>query len=192
MPSLSSFLPTEKPEKSRSTNKAVMPLYPAAGSTVAKTTKNPASAALVIHNLRPVSRYSAASLDNTARVVSANASEPEPASDNAYDPTVSRARRVRKRRFWSSVPQRCSKFVHNVFCTSTMAAAEGSTRASSSIARIERKNSPPCPPYSSGTSMPISPSANISCNRSLRNTAASSISRTCGAIFSRAKRRTVD
>ena len=43
MPSLSSFLPTVKPGKSFSMRNAVMPLYPAAGSIVAKRTKRPAS-----------------------------------------------------------------------------------------------------------------------------------------------------
>ncbi len=58
-----------------------MPLYPAAGSTVAKTMKTPASAALVIQSLRPSSTK--ASPCAVARVVSAKASLPEPASDRA-------------------------------------------------------------------------------------------------------------
>ena len=54
MPSLSSFLPTVNPGNSFSIIKAVMPLYPAAGSTVANRIKTPASLPLVIHNLRPL------------------------------------------------------------------------------------------------------------------------------------------
>ncbi len=48
-----------------------------------------ASLAFVIHSFRPVSRY--ASPSSTARVASAKASLPEPASDSAYPPTVSAA-----------------------------------------------------------------------------------------------------
>ena len=81
MPSLSSFLPIAKPGNWRSTRKLVMPLYPFAGSTVAITMKSSASAAFVIQSLRPVSsKWSPLSV---ARQASANASEPEPASDSA-------------------------------------------------------------------------------------------------------------
>ena len=44
-----------------------------------------------------------------------------------------------------------------VFCTSTITPAEGSTADSSSTARTAWKNVPPCPPYSSGISIPIRP-----------------------------------
>ena len=81
MPSLSSFRPTAKPSKARSTTNAVMPRCFAAGSTVAKTRKKSASAAFVIHSLRPVSTQSPPS--RTARVASENASLPAAASDSA-------------------------------------------------------------------------------------------------------------
>ena len=86
IPSLSFFWPTVSPGAVRSTRNAVMPRYPAAGSTVAKTMKMPASTALLIHSLRPDS--SQLSPRSSAWVVSAKASLPEPASDNAYAPTV--------------------------------------------------------------------------------------------------------
>ena len=58
-----------------------MPRWPAAGSTVANTMKKSASAAFVIHSLRPVSTQSPPS--RTARVVSEKASLPDAASDSA-------------------------------------------------------------------------------------------------------------
>ena len=91
IPSLSSFLPTLNPGASFSTMNAVMPLYPALASTVAKTINTPASFALLIHSFRPFSRYSSPRF--SARVCSANASEPAPASLSAYAPTVSEANR---------------------------------------------------------------------------------------------------
>ena len=78
-PSLSSFLPTWKPGNSRSIRNAVTPLYPASGLALAKSRKKPASAALVIHSLRPLSRKW--SPWSSARVAMAKASEPDPASD---------------------------------------------------------------------------------------------------------------
>ena len=81
MPSLSSFLPTVKPGNSFSTMKAVMPLYPADGSTVASRMKTPASLALVIHSFWPFRMYS--SPFSSARVCSAKASDPELASLSA-------------------------------------------------------------------------------------------------------------
>ena len=90
-PSLSSFLPTWKPGNSRSIRNAVTPLYPASGIALANSRNSPDSAALVIHNFRPVSRKW--SPRSSARVAMANASEPDPASERAYDATVSAARR---------------------------------------------------------------------------------------------------
>ena len=86
IPSLSSFLPTVKPGVLRSTMQAVMPLWRAAGSIVAKTMKTSASFAFVIQSLRPLSTRSPPA--STARVCSANASLPDPASDSAYAPTL--------------------------------------------------------------------------------------------------------
>ena len=81
MPSLSSFFPTENPGNPRSTRNAVMPRYPASGFAFAKTMNRSASAALVIHSLRPVSAQW--SPRSTARVAMAKASLPEPASERA-------------------------------------------------------------------------------------------------------------
>ena len=67
-----------------------------------------------------------------------------------------------------------------VFCTSTITPAEGSTAESSSTARTHWKKVPPCPPYSSGISMPIRPISKNCRKKRLRNDAASSISRTSG------------
>ena len=86
MPSLSSFFPTVNPAKPRSTSSAVMPLYPAAGSSVANTMNTSASLPFVIQSLRPFRTNPSASA--MARVASANASLPDPASDSAYAPTT--------------------------------------------------------------------------------------------------------
>ena len=61
--------------------KAVMPLYPAEGSTVASRMKTPASLALVIHSFWPFRIYS--SPFSSALAWRAKASEPEPASLSA-------------------------------------------------------------------------------------------------------------
>ncbi len=58
-----------------------------------KTTKIPASAPFVIHNLRPVSAQPPSHF--SARVARPNASEPEPASESAYAPMVFEASRGR-------------------------------------------------------------------------------------------------
>src|SRR3990172_9338899 len=86
IPSLSSFLPTLNPDVLRSITNAVMPLYPCFGSTLANTRKMSASAPLVIHSLRPVRTQSPSCF--VARVVSPNASDPEPGSDRGYAPPV--------------------------------------------------------------------------------------------------------
>ena len=67
-----------------------MPRYPPLGSTVAKTMNRPASLALVMNTFRPVRLQSPFSR-SVARVVIANASLPEPASESAYAPIVSAA-----------------------------------------------------------------------------------------------------
>ena len=80
MPSLSSFLPTRIPGNlldHESGNAAV----PGRRINGREQNKDPASFALVIHSLRPFRTYSSPFV--RARVCSANASEPEPASLNA-------------------------------------------------------------------------------------------------------------
>ena len=67
---------------------------------MAKTMKSPASAPLVIQSLRPVSFHPP--LVSTARVCSANASEPLDASESAYAPIVSVQSRGNQRAFCSS------------------------------------------------------------------------------------------
>ncbi len=79
----------------------------------------------------------------------------------------------------------------SVFCTSTRTATEGSTRASSSTAIIDKKKWPSAPPKASGTSMAMIPnSTSWSINRR-GISARSSISRTRGAISASAKDRTL-
>src|ERR1035438_10259674 len=129
-PSLSSFFPTWKPGNSRSTRNAVTPLYPAAGLALANSRKKPASAALVIHSLRPLSRKW--SPRSSARVAMAKASEPDPASESAYDATVFSASLGRYLAFCSALAHLRSALLQMVFWTSTITPAEGSTAESSS------------------------------------------------------------
>ena len=108
----------------------------------------------------------------------ANASEPDPASDSAYDATMFSASRGRYLAFCSALAHFSSALLQMVFCTSTITPADGSTAESSSTARMAWKKLPPCPPYSSGISMPIRPISKNWWMISLRKTPASSISRT--------------
>merc|ERR1719446_2000479 len=64
-----------------------MPLWPFSGSTVAKTTKSPASLELEIQALLPLITQSSPS--RTALALSANASEPLDCSERAKLQTVS-------------------------------------------------------------------------------------------------------
>ena len=80
--------------------------------------------------------------------------------------------------------------MHSVFCTSTSTATEGSTRASSSTARIDMKKVAPAPPYGSGISTPMIPSSKQASMSSRGIFDSSSIFRTSGRIFSSAKSRT--
>jgi len=115
---------------------------------------------------------------NEGRIAMAKASDPEPASESAYDATMLSASRGRYLDFCSAVAHLMSALLQMVFCTSTITPADGSTADSSSTASTAWKKLPPCPPYSSGISMPISPISKNWRMRSLRNAPASSISRT--------------
>src|SRR6185312_13884466 len=188
MPNLSSFLPTENPAKPRSTMNAVMPRYPAEGSTVANTMNISASAPFVIHNLRPVSTQS--SPRRSARVANPNASDPEPGSDNAYAPTVPAVSFVRYCLRWASVPKRVSGEFTSVFCTSMRIADDASTRLTASTASVTIIMVPAAPPYSSGTAMPIRPSSKNSGINSGSSFPARSIACTRGRTCSSANAET--
>src|SRR3972149_12321883 len=70
-------------------------------------------------------------------------------------------------------------------------ATAGSTRATSSMARIDAKNDEPAPPYAGATAMPISPSGKSSAMRAGAKRASRSISATSGLMRRSAKSRTV-
>src|SRR2546423_391443 len=107
--------------------------------------KKPASKALVIHSFWPVSaQWSPLSAARQARP---KASEPEPASESAYAPTVSRASIERYFDFWSSLPHRRMALLTSVFCTSTSTPQEASTCESSSTTSTAVKNDEPAPPH---------------------------------------------
>src|SRR5690242_10247333 len=106
-----------------------------------------ASLPLVIQSLRPV--ILKPSPLSVARVASAKASLPEPASDKQNAP-IDLLNFGRYLRLMSSVPQRITALMTSVFCTSTSTPTDGSTRDSDSTASTEWKNVPPAPPKLSG------------------------------------------
>jgi hypothetical protein len=79
----------------------------------------------------------------------------------------------------------------SVFCTSQTTATDGSTRASSSIARMLMKKLAPAPPQDSGISMPIKPSSKSHEITSGCSLPSRSISAASGRRRSSAKARTV-
>ena len=124
-------------------------------------------------------------------MASAKASDPDPASERAYAPTVSRASMARYFDFWSSLPQRMMALLTSVFWTSTSTPQEASTCESSSTTSTALKNVEPAPPYCSGTSMPMMPSSKKLLMRSGDIVASWSIWWTSGRIRSTAKSRTL-
>src|SRR5713226_5133007 len=107
--------------------------------------KTPASKALVIHSFWPLSnQWSPLS---SARHASPKASEPEPASDRAYAPTVSRVSIGKYLDFWSWEAQRRMALLTSVFWTSTRTPQEASTWDSSSTTSTALKNEDPAPPH---------------------------------------------
>jgi hypothetical protein len=80
-----------------------MPRCALAKSALAKTTKSPASREFEIHDLVPSSTHSPDAASSVAEVLSANASEPLPASERQNDPTVSAHIRGRYRSFCAGV-----------------------------------------------------------------------------------------
>ena len=179
IPSLSSFLPTLSPGASAGTTKVVMPLYPASGLAFAITTKTPDCSALLIHIFSPLRMKSSPS--RTALVRSAKASEPLPASESAKDETVSCASRGSHFSLSRSDAHMLNTLLLIVLWMSTIAATDGSMRASSSITMHEQVNVEPAPPCSSAISTPISPVSNSIGMSAGSICAASSIWRTRGA-----------
>ena len=103
MPSLSSFLPREKPGASVGTMKAERPRCFMLLSVVAITTAACASCAFVIQALVPVSTHS--SPTSLAVVLAAAASEPLPGSERPKQPSFwPLANGASHRAFCSSVP----------------------------------------------------------------------------------------
>ncbi len=90
-----------------------------------------------------------------AVVASAKASEPEPASESAYDATFCFAS-WGKYFFWiAGEAQRLIALFTSVFWTSTTTAQAASTRASASMIAIDVVKFAPRPPNSSGISIPM-------------------------------------
>ena len=117
----------------------------------------PPNAAFVIHCFAPLTCQPSPS--GSARVTSAPASDPEPGSVSAKQPTPSpRASGGTNRDRCSSVPNWSSGSVHAEVCTATVTPTPASARDSSSSTRMYETKSAPAPPYSSGTQTPISPS----------------------------------
>ena len=133
MPSLSSFLPSEKPGASVGTRKAERPLCFIALSVVAITMAACASCALVIHALVPLITHSLPS--STAVVLAAAASEPLPGSDSPKHPSFCpEANGVSHVCFCSSVPNLFTGSQYRELFTDIMTPVEAQPREISSIA----------------------------------------------------------
>jgi len=105
MPSLSSFLPREKPGVPASTRKAESPLCLSDLSVVAITMAASASCALVIHAFVPSNTHSSPS--SVAVVEAAAASEPLPGSESPKQPSFCPdAYGLSHFSCWSAVPYR--------------------------------------------------------------------------------------
>ena len=106
-----------------------------------------------------------------ARRVSAPASEPEPDSVSAKQPTRSPlASGGTNRARCSSVPNWRIGSVHADVCTATVTPTPASARESSSSTRMYERKSAPAPPYSSGTQTPIRPSSASDADQLARET----------------------
>src|SRR6266576_4221656 len=150
---------------------------------------SPASAPFVIQSFLPSRIHSSPCL--VALVWSPNASEPDPASESAYAPTTSLARRGRYRCLMSSEAHLRKRALTSVFWTSTKIAVDASTADSSSTARTLIMRLPPAPPCCSPISMPISPSSKNCASRTGSSAAARSIAATRGRTSRSANSRTV-
>ena len=156
MPILSSIRPTEKPGKSFSTIKPLMPRVPCSGAVSAKTEVTRAIPPLVIKRFEPLRIY--LSPLRTAVVRIAAASEPEPASVSANAAIHSPlAREGKYLRFCSSLPA-SSIGIEPSCCTANNKPVVAQWRDNSSIAITIASSLEPRPPYSSGKGI-----ARISC-----------------------------
>ncbi len=152
--------------------------------------KRSASLALVIQSLRPVSEKPVGG--GRRRVSSARRRRCRTLLPTARTRPRWRSPACgRYRCLISSLPQRASALMTRVFWTSTSTLTDASTRARASTARTEWKKLAPPPPSDSGISMPMTPSAKSFSSRPGCKRAASSISRTCGAISRRANSSTL-
>src|SRR5215467_6677279 len=93
--------------------------------------------------------------------------------------------------FCASFPARKMWFEQSDVCAATMMPTEPSTRESSSIAVTYSTYPMPAPPYSTGKTVPISPSLPSSLIVASGNSPASSHFITCGAISRSANSRTL-
>ncbi len=156
MPIFSSMRPTEKPGKSFSTMKALIPRVPTFGSVIAKMELTCASPPFVMKRFDPLRIY--LSLLRTANVCIAAASEPEPASVRpkaaSHSPLASGGKYLL---FCCSLPT--SIIGSDPSCwTARIRLVVAQYRANSSIAITTANSLDPIPPYSSGNSI-----ARISC-----------------------------
>ena len=139
------------------------------GITMFETSSSPVRAVIVTQALMSVPAFVMKIFEpftthvpsrSSARVRVAPASEPAPGSVSPKAASrLPEARSGSHSRFCSSVPKRRNGIVPSDVCAATVIATDESTRVSSSTAIAYESVSPPAPPYSSGTGMPMSPSS---------------------------------
>ena len=136
-PSLSSLRPARKPFVPRSTTIAEMPFLPAARSVTAITTAVSAMPPLVMKFFEPFSTKWSPS--RTAVVRMPPASDPEPGSVSAQQPTFS-PRGERRQEAAASAPALPTRWMcaeHSPWCAASESATPASARASSSISTAQ-------------------------------------------------------
>ena len=154
----------------------------------AKSSTVPPNDAFVIHCFAPL--MCQPSSVRSARVNNAPASEPDPGSVSAKQPTPSpRASGGTKRARCSSVPNCRIGSEHAEVWTATVTPTPASARESSSSTRMYERKSAPAPPYSSGTQTPIRPSSPSFVSNEGGNACARSHSAAFGSISAAAKSR---
>src|SRR3954468_1773821 len=190
IPSLCSVSRVDTPGHSRSTMKAEIPLCFASGSVLAKTSWWSATVAYEIQFFWPFNTYPSPSRRADVRIEAT--SDPAPGSVSPKHASFSpRACGARYRCFCSSDPYRSSESEFSPTCTEISVRKAASPRSISSHASASATKSSPAPPYSSGITIPSSPSSAIPSITSMSRRCAMSFSTAFGSTRSSTKSRTV-
>src|SRR3954470_5931243 len=190
MPSLCSVSAVVKPGIPRSSMKAEMPLCFAAGSVFANTSAWSATLAYEIQFFEPLRMYPSPS----RRAVDFIAATSDPAAGSVSPKHASfspRACGASQRCFCSSLPYRSSASELSPTWTEISVRNAASPRSISSQASASATKSRPAPPYSSGTTIPSSPSSAIPSITDMSTRCSMSFSTAFGKTRSSTKSRTV-